>query len=429
MRRRPRRRRSVHARRPVDADAHAYQQRRSGAVTRAPNAPHLRWARRTLALAGALVLLAAAGCALGRAPAPSPPVSSISPSASGVASAQAAAARLHALDARRARLALRAFLRAFYVRSGWRAWFAMATFGGQAAFYRNAEMIELVEDAYRSTGRAVYRRMVVRLMNGVTAFYGTRWTTTSFNDDVLWMVIAAIRAYEITGHRAYLAAARQNFDTVYARGWSGAYGGGLWWDGAGSSKNVTTNAPAVIAACLLARDLHAPSYLAKARRLYAWTRRHLYDAATGAVYDSILSGGAVNEVDLTYNYGTLIGAASLLYQATGRQTYYGDALRALTWARGHVTNRRGVLQAEPGGPDSNPGGFKGIFCRYALGFARGQHITSFDAWFQANADAAWRQRNAAGLIGTFWSRPTMRAPLYAWDCSSAVVLLQVLAER
>jgi predicted alpha-1,6-mannanase (GH76 family) len=405
-----------------------HRQTQSDAMTPPLETARLRRARRAVALAGALVLLVCAGCAQVRtsAPAHSRHVSA-SPSASG-APAQAAS-RLHATDVRRARLALRAFLRAFYVRSGSRSWFALATFGGQAAFYRNAEMIELVEDAYRSTGRVVDRRMVVRLMNGVAASYGARWTATSYNDDVLWMVIAAIRAYEITGHRSYLTAARRNFDVVYARGWSGAYGGGLWWDGAGSSKNVTTNAPAAIAACLLARDLHAPQYLAKARRLYTWTRRHLYDAASGAVYDSVLPGGAVKTVGLTYNYGSFIGAASLLYRATGRRVYFADALRALTWARGHVTDRRGVLQAEPGGPDSNPGGFKGIFCRYALGFTRSQGITAFDAWFQANADAAWRQRNAAGLIGTFWSRPTRASPLYAWDCSSAVVLLQVLAGR
>ena len=226
--------------------------------------------------------------------------------------------------------------------------------------------------------------------------------------------------------------ARQNFDATYARGWSAALGGGLRWMTSPGEKNVTTNAPAAIAACKLAADLHDPSCLAKARRLYGWVRAHLHNARTGEVYDRLAvtsSGVSERKTALTYNQGSFIGAADLLYQATGRRSYFEDALRTLQFSRTGLSRHGGILPGEAGGPDSNGGGFKGIFCRWSVGFARRNRITSFDGRFQQNADAAWNHRDSRGLMGTIWWRQTSSGLLYAWDCSSAVVLLQVIASR
>jgi len=82
----------------------------------------------------------------------------------------------------------------------------------------------------------------------------------------------------------------------------------------------------------------------------------------------------------------------------------------------------GILQSESGGND-NFGGFKGIFCRWAVAFARDDRVSSFDAWFRQNAEAAWRHRNAGGLMGQDWASQTGTGVLDAWGCSSAVVLL------
>jgi predicted alpha-1,6-mannanase (GH76 family) len=343
----------------------------------------------------------------------------------------AASAGAQAANATRARSALASFERAFYVASGSLAYWALDTSGGQATFYRQAEMTEVVEDAYAVSRRPEYRSMVAALLRGVVSSYGRSWLARPYNDDVLWMVIASLRAYAITGDGQYLAMARQNFAATYARGWSSDFGGGLWWTTSPGEKNVTTNAPAAIAACMLAADLHDPSYLAKAQRLYGWVRAHLYDARTGEVYDGVRRVGAaavVRRVALTYNQGSFIGAADLLYLATGRRSYYDDALRTLQFTRSSLTHR-GILPGELGGPDSNPGGFKGIFCRWAVKFTRDGHLSSFDAWFQSNADRVWSHRNAQGLMGTDWRRPTGSGLLYAWDCSSAVALLQAVAAR
>jgi predicted alpha-1,6-mannanase (GH76 family) len=250
----------------------------------------------------------------------------------------------------------------------------------------------------------------------------------------MWMIIAAARAYQLTGDRSYLAMAQKNFDLVYARASSPALGGGLWWITGGSGraqKNVTTNATAAIAAAELAKALHSQAYLTKAEQLYAWLHKTLYDPSTGAVWDSIspkgTGGGTVtNKAALTYNQGTFIGAAGLLYQATHDKQYLSDGIKALTYTRDAMSHR-GVLPAEAGG-NGNLFGFKGIFSRWAVGFTRQNHIATFDPWFKLNAGAAWSRRNRQGLIGPDWSRTMPTSAMDSWGASSAVVLLEVLAQ-
>ena len=153
-------------------------------------------------------------------------------------------------------------------------------------FWRSAELLEMVEDAYQSSHKAVYGRMVGELARGFTSRYGTHWMGRRYNDDVMWAVIACIRAYDVTGQRLFLSTARRNFDGAYSRAWSGDFGGGLWWTTDRQEKNTCVNEPAVIAAVLLFKHLHATGYLTKAKAIYAWERGHLYEA-DGRVDDNI----------------------------------------------------------------------------------------------------------------------------------------------
>jgi uncharacterized protein YyaL (SSP411 family) len=307
-------------------------------------------------------------------------------------------------------------------------------------------MIETVEDYYDYTGRPVYKAEVATLCGGFVARYGADWMNKySFktghrylghraNDDVMWMIIAAARAYGITGEVRYRAMAKANFDHAWARAWSRDMGGGLWWRSAHDrpQKNTTTNAPAVIAACELSRALGDRTYLAKARTLYAWMRARLFDPRTGQVYDH-LSWTTPPQVKVyptpyTYNQGTFIGAADRLGQLTGVRLYALDARRALAYTRTHLT-RRGILQSDGGLANQDTGGFKGIFARWAIRFTRDQHIVAFDPWFRRNAGAAWARRNARGLIGQDWNVPTGNGLLYSWDCSAAVAMLETLLPK
>ena len=336
-------------------------------------------------------------------------------------------------EMRRAAAAYDAFTRAYYASSSGRAHYTNIPGAGTAVFWRQAELIEMTEDAYKTTGSPALKQQIVALLNGVTWQYGHNWTRRTWNDDIMWMIIAAARAYQLTGDRSYLAMAKKNFDIVYARAWSSDFGGGLWWISGGpgrKQKNVTTNATAAIAAAELASALHSGAYLAKSERLYAWLRRTLYDPSTGAVWDSVSraksgSGTVVNKAALTYNQGTFTGAAGRLYRATHHKQYLSDGTKAIAYAR-DVMAHGGVLPAEAGG-NGNLFGFKGIFSRWAVGFAHLNHDTTFDPWFRLNAAAAWNHRNSRGLIGPDWAQTMPTSAMDSWGASSAVVLLEVLA--
>jgi len=390
----------------------------------------------SLALAGAAVTAACGGSSATTVPggaasaAASHPASPASPSTD---SGTSPGAGLPATSPSAAAAAIDSFDSAFYRRfKPGRTYFATDTAGGYADFWKQSEMIEVVEDAYDGTHDPVYEQMIVELETQFRWYYGKTWTNRVWNDDITWAVIAALRAYEITGDVQYLDLARSNFDAMYARAWTSEFGGGMWWTTAKTQKDVTTTAPATIAACMLFKDTHDPAYLAKAKTMYAWVRANLYNAGTGAVYDHVShkpngKGKVVWTTPFTYNQGTFIGSANLLFQLTGDKAYYDDALRTMRYARADLTHH-GILQSESSGGNQNGGGFKGIFVRYAVRFARENHLTEFEPWFALNATTAWRHRNAHGLMGQDWAHRTRnRRLLYSWDCSAGVVLLEVVS--
>jgi len=347
-----------------------------------------------------------------------------------------------ALTAAAPRQALVAFDKAFYVGNPRQGSYVDSARTGPADFWKEAEMIETVEDYHSLTRDPAYERLALALCRGVIGRYGSNWlylpSVTGHgrigqraNDDVMWMVIAFARAAAMSGDKTYLDAAAQNFDGVYARAWSTALGGGLWWRTAGDrpGKNTTTNAPAVIAAVELFKATGESRYRAAAEAIYTWLRANLYDPRSGRVFDSVVPNGAgavsVNRVQFTYNQGSFIGAAALLYGVTREKPFYGDALHALSYTQAHLT-QGGILQNDSTQADQDSGGFKGIFARWALTFTRDNSISRFDSWFRLNADTAWSERNSGGVVGWDWRAKTGTGRLYSWDCSSAVAMMEAL---
>jgi predicted alpha-1,6-mannanase (GH76 family) len=327
---------------------------------------------------------------------------------------------------------LKSFNDAFLMRSNGAGNYRLSTAGGNVTFFKQAELIEMTEDAYLRSGNPDYKTMIGVLYRGLVARHGSgsRWLSMS-DDDLMWATIMCMRAYKITGDKKYLLQAKVTFDASYARTWSPDLGGGLW-NAHRDGKNTCLNAPAVIAAGMLYRSLHDASYLAKAKQLYGWLRKTLYVPATGAVYDHIsppsgAAGGAViDRTTWTYNAGGFIGAANMLYGITADRQYYDDALRALQYTKSNLTVG-GILKSEVA-PNANigvtPGGFKGMFVRWAATFIKDNKVPGYTQWFDQNVAAVLRHVNAAGLMNEDWSVKTGAGPLSAFSCSSAVVLLQ-----
>ena len=328
------------------------------------------------------------------------------------------ALKAHAVTAADADALFEAHTRAFYREQEGRAWFQESTEGGKAPFWMRAEQMEMVLDAYERTTNSQQLMMFTNLFRGFLADHGPNWARNDYNDDIMWMVIACMRAHLLTGNREFRDVARTNFDLCHARAASSDLGGGLWWKVDNRSKNACVNGPGAIAAFLLGRATGERAYFAIATNLFLWERATLFDPATGRVFDNISRSGRVRHFALTYNQGTFVGAANLL-------GYTNEARLAASFTMNQLC-RDGYLPAAEEEGDS--GGFNGIGVRWIARFMkdRGEEAT-FERWLQTNAQAAWQARRSSdNLSWCRWPEPTPPGRRYSWGCSSAVVILQVV---
>jgi predicted alpha-1,6-mannanase (GH76 family) len=197
----------------------------------------------------------------------------------------------------------------------------------------------MVMDQYDRTGSADVKRQINDVYDGFVKRY-PNWTTNKYNDDIMWWAIACGRAYKITGDERYLEKSKGSFDFVYDNFLDTPHGGGLFWTSDRTSSNSCINSPGVIAAARLSVFLKDDAYLAKAKSLYAWQKKTLTDG-TGRVldnvrYDKNKKTPQVNKAALTYNQGTYIGAAVLLYKETNEKAYLDDAIKTAEWTKGNL---------------------------------------------------------------------------------------------
>ncbi len=308
---------------------------------------------------------------------------------------------------------------AYYSLNGANGYFKDTQAGGMADFWKQAEEIECVIDAYERTSNAACKAMIVNLLDGFEKNNGTNWSSNIYNDDCMWACIAFARGYLDTGKTGFRDTARWNFDMVFTRSWDTALGGGLYWTTANHSKNACVNGPGGIAACLLCRIYGDTNYLARAANIFNWERSVLFNSGTGAVYDSIDTNGRIHSWASTYNQGTFIGLANFL----GRTN---DAMLAANYTRNRMTVS-GILPQY--GIAGNNSGFNAIFFRWMAGFMRDRGLQStFQSWLQDNADAAWNvRRTSDNLSWCQWRQQTpAETNLHSWDCIASLEALQVV---
>jgi predicted alpha-1,6-mannanase (GH76 family) len=281
-------------------------------------------------------------------------------------------------------------------------------------FWWGAHLLETTLDAYDLTGAASERKLVDDHYDGFTATHD--WTKNAYNDDLCWWALALAHAYEATGEARFRDRAASIFQSIAAFE-DQTYGGGVWWkrDGTGTGKNVCINGPYVMTALHLYAWTGDASYLDRARAVQAWLTARL--ATGGNVLDTVhgTGSGTATTVQLTYNYGTYLGASLALFDATGDATFLADANAAADRAVATLTVN-GVLRDE----GRNDGaGFKMILTRYLVKLA--QHgAPRFATFLAANADAAWSNRRADGLMDHDWTHPAPATPIQSFAAASAV---------
>ena len=325
-----------------------------------------------------------------------------------------------------ANTAVTAYLQAFVRPQGVGTFIQADQKGGDPGFWQEIEEIEGIEDANDRTGGAC-KTQVASLLNGFFEKHGVLWSDNKFNDDIAWATIACTRGYQATGNRMFLVIAKANFDLMFARAWDPAKGT-LYWTTDNNTYNSCVECPAGIASFLLSQALgdsqsQADEYRVKAQSLLTWEKANLFDASTGAVWDSVRTNGRVGTWSSSYNQGTFVGLANFLGDTAA-------AKQAADYTKTHLgkgTRDGYLLLPEYGAGGGNNAGLNSIGLRWIARFMKDRHLESdYLGWLQANASAAWSvRRTSDNLSWCQWLQPTPEGNLHSWDCLSSLVALQV----
>lgn len=300
-------------------------------------------------------------------------------------------------------------------------------------YWPSAHALDVLADLYlRKPSEAVKTRMS-DLLDGVKSKNGNTFINYYY-DDMEWMALACLRAYNATSDIKYKEVVDQLWTDIRG-GWSTDLGGGLWWRKDNSSKNTPSNMPAAILAARLYKKFNDPDDLVWAKNLYEWQKSVLYDAANGLVYDNISKDGNKNTSwKFTYNQGTFLGAALELYSITKNSDYLNDALKAADYTlnSGQLTDiANGILKDEGGG---DGGLFKGVFVRYFTrlvvdGGLSPDKKTAYLNFLKKNAEKLWSAGTNKSLVlfGSAWNTPPGNSTDFTVQLSG-MMLFEAMAE-
>ncbi len=288
--------------------------------------------------------------------------------------------------------------------------------------WSESEQLEVVLDAYETTGREDYLTLATEIYNWFNVNVGIswnrlvyndtyHWTGHDFNDDVMWQILAVARLGLLSGNKNFITYAKRNFDVIYRRSYIPFTGLMRWAENTGDryGTNSCINGPAEVAACYLGFAGCGEQYFEKARELYAAQRYVLANnMATGKVWDSVVwdpetkKVKSTNDWASTYNQGTMLGAACMLYKYYGDEQYLSDAKKIIQWTKTNLCDSHGIVNACQV-TDGDLVGFKGILMRYVRRFIRdcGPQDTYQD-WAVKNALHVYCNRSQEGVTPTAW---------------------------
>ncbi len=206
-----------------------------------------------------------------------------------------------------------------------------------------------------------------------------------YYDDNDWIGIELARLYRIDHDPAALA----NAEAIMAfemEGWQSnpelGCPGGIPFSNAveNTDRNTVTTAPAAELGVQLYKLTGNAQYLQFATMAYDWVRACLLQP-NGLYADHLNRHGVVEPALWSYNQGTMIGAGTLLYQATGNSEYLFQARQTAQAARAYFTPER--LGAE------NPF-FPSVYFRNLMYLDAVTHDPPGAKIAQAYVDYAWQ---------------------------------------
>jgi predicted alpha-1,6-mannanase (GH76 family) len=280
-------------------------------------------------------------------------------------------------------------------------------------YWPQAHTLDVLTDAYLRTNDASIKSRMDDLLAGVQVKNGNTMIN-HFYDDMEWMTLACLRAYEATSDTRYKTVADQLWADIQG-GWDTNFGGGIYWNKDRQNKNTPANAPACIIASRMYQLGGKADDLNWAKKIYDWQKNNLVDPATGLVWDGLDASGTNKSWKFTYNQGVFIGAGVELYKITGDQTYISDALKTAANSLGSDFTNGNILKDEGGG---DGGLFKGVLVRYLMLLITDGNISSTDAskyanFLELNAETMWLQGTSRPqiLFNTNWTTTATKTDL------------------
>lgn len=302
--------------------------------------------------------------------------------------------------------------------------------GDMASGWTQAILFDILLDNYvRTSNPADLQKIQLMYQGAYNRYASFVWADIKnvngwIYDDMLWMIIALIKGYNVTGEQAYLDTAISGLEFVWQDAFDPAEGAIRWsWKDGGRSYMATSNYPYIIAAMMLYNITDEQQYFDRAMQIYQWTKNNLFRPATGRVADHVVGDNPPGLEDYTYNQGTCIGANILLYKATGDGAYLNDAKLAADYTRDHMSNVNGILVAENEG---ERGVFKAIFAQYIYQLIYDMDQTQYLPWIQGNIATAWFNRDPLrNLMYLDYTVPTPTGLLKTYESCSGVAFMQL----
>jgi hypothetical protein len=224
---------------------------------------------------------------------------------------------------------------------------------------------------------------------------------TKYYDDNDWIGIELLRAYRLTHDPAVLASAEAVMAFEMA-GWDTnaehACPGGIPFSNSAENtdRNTVTTAPAAELGAQLYRVTGKAPFLQFAVKAYEWVR-HCLLAPSGLYADHISPKGVIEPMIWSYNQGTMIGAGTLLYQATGNSGYLYDARQSARAALAYFTPER---------LGSEIPFFPSVYFRNLLYLDSVTHDPPGKRLAQAYVDYAWQHLRLANNLFVSGSPPS-----------------------
>ncbi|CEL61163.1 hypothetical protein RSOLAG1IB_09805 [Rhizoctonia solani AG-1 IB] len=276
------------------------------------------------------------------------------------------------------------------------------------------------------TGDDQYRDYVLTARD---ASAGSLLVPENFNeshDDALWTVLLYFKIDEWTTDGRYWDAG------IRLLGWAGegrsdsrsgstaACDGGVWWEGAGTSKtgykNAITNELFIVASTKAYLKTKNQSFLNDALTSWTFLKKRMRRGSTvsqpGLYSDGTQLPDCTNNMQetWTYNQGVVLHALGLLYKATGNRSYVDEALVTLDAVIKQKTKDKILTETcdLPGNTcNYDQVGFKGLFMRhlqYFLEVVNDSAITAkYSGWIGLQARAMNQHaRRADGNVGSIW---------------------------